>query len=130
MESVKRLGKSLSVLTGQVIEVLDVDDNRLTHLLTHLSQEAVRDAIERLLGERCVEIYELRPKGVRCDATTVSGYHQVTTDGVMPFGHSKGDPTLPPGNWRRRTWMLAAWGGPWRRRCGPGNGRTMACMSR
>ena len=31
----------------------------------------------------------------RCDATTVSGKHEVTEEGLLQFGHSKDDPTRP-----------------------------------
>jgi transposase len=33
---------------------------------------------------------------IRCDATTVSGEHAVTPDGLCQFGHSTDDPTRPP----------------------------------
>jgi transposase len=95
VEYIKEMGNSLRVLIGQPIEELDFDDDRLTHLLKHLSQDVIRDTIERALGRNCVEVYELTPKVVRCDTTTVSGHHQVDVAGVMQFGHSKGDPTLP-----------------------------------
>jgi len=32
---------------------------------------------------------------IRCDATTVSGAHEVTEGGLLQFGHSKDDPTRP-----------------------------------
>lgn len=32
---------------------------------------------------------------IRCDATTVSGAHDVTETGLMQFGHSKDDPSRP-----------------------------------
>lgn len=32
---------------------------------------------------------------IRCDATTVSGDHEVTAGGLVQFGHSKDDPTRP-----------------------------------
>ena len=32
---------------------------------------------------------------LRCDATTVSGDHEVTAGGLLQFGHSKDDPTRP-----------------------------------
>ena len=32
---------------------------------------------------------------IRCDATTVSGDHEVTEEGLVQFGHSKDDPTRP-----------------------------------
>lgn len=92
---IKAMQNSLMLVTGQAIEVLDFDDDRLTHLLRHLSQETICEQIERDLSQNCVEVYELKTEIVRCDTTTVSGYHQVEEKGVMQFGHSKGDPTLP-----------------------------------
>jgi len=86
---------SLRRITGQPIEVLDFDDDGLTRLLRHLSQQNIWDAIEQELRRRCIQVYEWPTEVVRCDTTTVSGYHTVEEGGVMQFGHSKGDLTLP-----------------------------------
>src|SRR5207253_8925344 len=67
----------------------------LSHLLTHLSKPAYWHAIERDLNERSIEIYALSQDVIRCDATTVSGEHEVTEGGLVQFGHSKDDPTRP-----------------------------------
>jgi transposase len=40
-------------------------------------------------------VYDLAPDVIRCDATTVSGAHEVTEGGLVQFGHSKDDPTRP-----------------------------------
>ncbi len=40
-------------------------------------------------------MFELPTEIVRCDATTVSGYHTVVEDGIFQFGHSKDNPDLP-----------------------------------
>jgi len=37
----------------------------------------------------------LTPAVIRCDATTVSGDHDVTEGGLVQFGHSKEDPSRP-----------------------------------
>jgi len=95
VDYIKAMHDSLRLITGQPIEVLDFDDDRLTHLLRHLSKKEVWQAIEQELSEQCIQVYELPAEVVRCDTTTVSGYHTVEEGGVMPFGHSKGDPTLP-----------------------------------
>jgi transposase len=95
VDYIKAMHDSLRLITGQPIEVLDFDDDRLTHLLRHLSQQEVWQAIEQELSEQCIQVYELPTEVVRCDTTTVSGYHTVEEGGVMQFGHSKGDPTLP-----------------------------------
>lgn len=95
VDYIKAMHNSLRLITGQSIEVLDFDDDRLTHLLSHLSKKEVWQAIEQELSEQCIQVYELPTEVVRCDTPTVSGYHTVEKGGVMQFGHSKGDPTLP-----------------------------------
>jgi transposase len=47
------------------------------------------------LNARSIEVYDLAQEVIRCDATTISGEHDVTTDGLFQFGHSKDDPTRP-----------------------------------
>jgi transposase len=91
----KGMHHTLSHLTAQVIEPLDFSDDRLSHLLKHLSKPAYWHAIERDLNERSIEIYDLSQDVIRCDATTVSGDHEVTEEGLVQFGHSKDDPTRP-----------------------------------
>ena len=75
--------KTLSRLTGQKIEALDFSDDRLAHLLKHLSKNKIRNAVERDLDKDCIEIYQLPTKVVRCDMTTVSGFHAVQDGGLM-----------------------------------------------
>jgi transposase len=91
----KGMKHTLSRLTAQVIEPLDFSDDRLSHLLKHLSKPAYWHQIERDLNERSIEIYNLSQDVIRCDATTVSGDHEVTEEGLLQFGHSKDDPTRP-----------------------------------
>jgi len=86
---------TLSHLTGQSIEPLDCRDDRLSHLLQHLSKPAYWHARERDLHERSIAMYDLSQDVIRCDATTVSGEHEVTEGGLVQFGHSKDDPTRP-----------------------------------
>jgi len=86
---------TLSRLTAQAIEPLDFSDDRLSHLLQHLSKPAYWHQIERELNARSIEIYDLSQDMIRCDATTVSGDHEVTAEGLFQFGHSKDDPTRP-----------------------------------
>jgi len=40
-------------------------------------------------------MYALAQDVIRCDATTVSGAHEVTAGGLGQFGQSKDDPTRP-----------------------------------
>ena len=85
----KGMKHTLSRLTAQGIEPLDFSDDRLSHLLQHLSKPAYWHQIERDLNERSIEIYDLSQDVIRCDATTVSGDHEVTEGGLLQFGHSK-----------------------------------------
>ena len=86
---------TLSDLTAQVVEPLDFRDDRLSHLLQHLSHKAYWHQIERDLKARSIEVHALPQDLIRCDATTVSGDPQVTEGGLGQFGHSKDDPTRP-----------------------------------
>src|SRR5213596_2926567 len=92
---IKGMQHTLSRLTAQVIQPLDFSDDRLSHLLTHLSKPKYWHQIERDLHERSIEVYALPQDVIRCDATTVSGNHEVTEGGLLQFGHSKDDPTRP-----------------------------------
>jgi transposase len=92
---IKGMHHTLSHLTAQSIEPLDFSDDRLSHLLKHLSKPAYWHAIERDLNERSIEMYDLAQHVIRCDATTVSGAHEVPEGGLVQFGHSKDDPTRP-----------------------------------
>src|SRR5437870_3907712 len=91
----KGMQHTLSHLTAQVIEPLDFSDDRLSHLLKHLSKPAYWHAIERDLNARSIAVYDLSQDVIRCDATTVSGDHEVTEEGLVQFGHSKDDSTRP-----------------------------------
>ena len=91
----KGMQHTLSHLTAQVIEPLDLSDDRLSHLLTHLSKPASWHQIEHDLHARSIEVYTLPQDVIRCDATTVSGQHAVTEGGLVQFGQSKDDPTRP-----------------------------------
>src|SRR5882672_6258643 len=91
----KGMQHTLSHLTAQVIEPLDFRDDRLSHLLKHLSKPAYWHAMERDLNEPSIEIYDMSQDVIRCDATTVSGEHEVTDDGLGQFGQSKDDPARP-----------------------------------
>jgi transposase len=86
---------TLSRLTAQVIEPLDFRDDRLRHLLTHLSKKASWHQIEKDLNARSIEVYDGHQDVLRCDATTVSGEHEVTAGGLGQFGQSQEDPTRP-----------------------------------
>src|SRR6266478_4594073 len=92
---IKGMQHTLSRLTAQVIQPLAFSDDRLSHLLTHLSKPKYWHQIERDLNERSIEVHALPQNVIRCDATTVSGAHEETEGGLLQFGHSKDDPTRP-----------------------------------
>jgi len=89
---IKGMHHTLSRLTAQVIQPLDFSDDRLSHLLTHLSKPQYWHQIERDLNEGSLEVHALPQEVIRCDATTVSGAHEVTAEGLLQFGQSKDDP--------------------------------------
>ena len=60
-----------------------------------MSKPAYWHQIEHDLNARSIEVYALSQDVIRCDATTVSGDHEVTAGGLLQFGHSKDDPTRP-----------------------------------
>jgi transposase len=86
---------TLSRLTAQVSEPLDWSDDRLSHLLQHLSQPASWHEIERDLHARSMEVSDFSQDVLRCDATTVSGAHKGTAAGWVQCGHSPEDPARP-----------------------------------
>ena len=55
---IKGMKHTLSHLSGQDIEPLDVSDDRLEHLLQHLSKSRYWRGIERDLNARSIEVYE------------------------------------------------------------------------
>jgi transposase len=91
----KGMKHTLRHLTAQVIEPLDFSDDRLSHLLQHLSKPRYWHRIERDLNARSIEMYDLPQEVIRCDAPTVSGHHEVSEEGLLQFGHSKDEPTRP-----------------------------------
>src|SRR5881409_3609819 len=91
----KGMHHTLSHLTAQVITPLDFSDDRLSHLLKHLSKPQYWHQIERDLNARSIEVYALPQDLIRCDATTVSGAHEIAAGGLLQFGHSKDDPSRP-----------------------------------
>jgi transposase len=91
---VRQAGDTIERITGMQVNELDFTDDRLTLLLQRLSQPATWQAIETDFGRSLLRVYDLKPKQVRLDATTVSGYHAGGEDSLFEFGHSKDDPTL------------------------------------
>ncbi len=94
-EYVKKLSVTLSLITGQKIDELDFTDDRLGVLLKYFSKNSHWEKIEKDLSERSIEAFELPVEIVRCDATTVSGYHEIEEGGLFQRGVSKDNPKLP-----------------------------------
>ena len=93
--SLKGMHHTLSRRTAQSIAPLDVSDDRLSPLLQHVSKPSYWHAIERDLHERSIAGYDWSQDVIRCDATTVSGKHAVTEEGLGQFGHSTDGPARP-----------------------------------
>ena len=94
-EYVQEMQHTLSFLAGQPVVPLDVSDDRLDHLLRHLSNHVYRSKIEADLNQQTLEVFDLKTEIIRCDATTVSADQEVTEDGLVQFGHSKDNANLP-----------------------------------
>jgi transposase len=91
---VRQASETIKRISGQEVGELDFTDDRLMLLLRRLSKAATWEAIETELGHNVLRVYELEPKRVRLDTTTVSGYHAGGEDSLFQFGYSKDDPTL------------------------------------
>ncbi len=91
---VKQAQETIVKITGQQVHELDFTDDRLTLLLRRLSKPATWQAIEVELSRSILRVYELTPKTVRLDTTTVSGYHEGGDESLFQYGYSKDDPTL------------------------------------
>jgi len=91
---VRQAHETLERVTGLDIRETDFTDDRLTLLLRRLSQPETWHAIELELGQSIVRVYDLKPQRVRLDATTVSGYHADSEEGLFQFGNSKDNPAL------------------------------------
>lgn len=87
-----------AVLTdGLGVAVCDTDftDDRLGQVLAHLSDDAAWARIEDRLWHQSVQVYRLRAERVRVDPTTIHGYHTVSQEGLMQYGHSPDHPGQP-----------------------------------
>lgn len=93
-EWVKQPQTMIEQVCGLALRETDFTDDRLGIVLSKLSEASTWQAIEDELTRQTIRIYRLRPDCVRLDATTVSGHHLVSEDGLFQFGHSKDDPSL------------------------------------
>jgi len=82
--------------TGQPVRSREWSDDRLGIVLDELADAEKWQAFETDLNRRTLRVYDLKPRRVRLDSTTASGYWSVTDDGLFQFGHSKDHrPDLP-----------------------------------
>jgi transposase len=90
------LPHTLEQLVGQPLRAVEFSDDRLGGVLRRLSDEAAWAALEQALWAATVAVYALEVRGIRLDSTTSYGYHRVSEEGVMQWGHSKDHrPDLP-----------------------------------
>jgi transposase len=90
--------QTLERLTGQTLrpDGIDYTDDRLGIVLRRLSDTDGWNKLEAQLWACTMDVYAFTMDGVHVDSTTVSGYHTVTENGVMQYGHSKDHrPDLP-----------------------------------
>jgi transposase len=81
---------------GQNVRASEWSDDRLGIVLDELADAEKWKAFETELNRRTLRVYDLRPKRVRVDSTTASGYWTVTENGLFQHGHSKDHrPDLP-----------------------------------
>jgi transposase len=80
----------------QPVRALDLSDDRLESVLRYLSDDSQWALFEPALNQRQIQVYDLHPKRLRLDSTSVSGDWSVTEDGLFQYGHSKDHrPDLP-----------------------------------
>lgn len=91
-----RREETLSGCTRQRVRALDFSDDRLSLILRTLSDDRQWDEFEGRLNQNLLRVYALKPRSVRIDTTTCSGYWEVNRDGLFQFGYSKDHrPDLP-----------------------------------
>jgi transposase len=87
--------QTLAALLQQNLRPAEFSDDRLGIVLRRL-HEADWAAVEKDLWQGTCEVYDIPYEGIRLDSTTTFGYHEITADGLMQFGHSTDQrPDLP-----------------------------------
>lgn len=79
----------LSQLFGQPVSRADFTDDRLGDCLLQLSDDKNWCKIEKELGQKIINVYQLTGKTVRVDATTVTVYHDDEGSHLVGAGYSK-----------------------------------------
>jgi len=80
---------TLTRLSGQPMCELDFADDRLATCLRELSDSAVWQEIELLLGQRMIRVYDLRTDRLRLDATLGTVYHNPENGTLFRVGKAK-----------------------------------------
>src|SRR5712692_7076942 len=80
--------QTLSLCTGQEVTERGLSDDRLALVLDALSDEQKWQHFETALNRQIIRVYDLKPKCVRVDSTTASGYWTVTEEGLFQLGLS------------------------------------------
>ncbi|MGH2413467.1 MAG: IS1634 family transposase [Microcystaceae cyanobacterium] len=94
-EWVKQQRTMIEQVCGLQLRETDFTDDRLGIVLSKLSKQTIWQEIESELNSQTIRLDRLPSQCVRLDATTVSGEHLVSEEGLFQFGHSKDDPSLP-----------------------------------
>lgn len=93
---VERHQETLQQGLQQPVRALDLSDDRLESVLRYLSDDAGWALFEPALNQRQIQVYDLHPKRLRLDSTSVSGDWTVNESGLFQYGHSKDHrPDLP-----------------------------------
>ena len=86
----------LSALLGKTVLPVHAHDDRLADWLTRLGKGTAFSALERDLNQQTIRVYQLATDLVRIDTTTANSYAEVLSQqGLLQFGHSKGDADRP-----------------------------------
>jgi transposase len=83
-------------LGSKSLRVLDFHDDRLADILDRLARPESWLGFETDLNQHTLRVYDLEASLFRIDTTTASSYADVLSErGLLQFGHSKDDDTLP-----------------------------------
>src|SRR5260221_2831456 len=88
--------QTLRKCSRQAVRDQEWSDDRLSIVLDALGDDQKWQHFETALNQQVVRVYNLKPKRVRVDSTTVNGYWTVTEEGLFQLGYSKDHrPDLP-----------------------------------
>jgi len=88
--------QTLQKCSRQAVRDQEWSDDRLSIVLDALGDDQKWQHFETALNQRIIRVYNLKPKRVRVDSTTASGYWTVTEEGLFQLGYSKDHrPDLP-----------------------------------